>query len=209
MAGKLGRQGYDWGKLKTRIHNDRYQPEKLAKKHGIRYPTVCERSSKEGWVAARKKHIQKTCAKACAKISAKQANELAKELKAVNKLSAVIAKMLDDDEQFNRHIIQTRYKDGDREIWNAEEKVFEKMDTGAIKDAAQTLKLIEGMKRSMENILTMEQKNKIENDNRKLAIEEERLELETQRNNQGTAGDNEQYGVVMLAPILEEDDDDA
>ena len=83
------------------------------------------------------------------------------------------------------------------------------MDTGAIKDAAQTLKLIEGMKRSMENILTMEQKNKIENDNRKLAIEEERLELEKQRNNQGTAGDNEQYGVVMLAPILEEDDDDA
>ena len=209
MAGKLGRQGYDWGKLKTEYITTDISLKKLAKKHGIRYPTVCERSSKEGWVAARKKHIQKTCAKACAKISAKQANELAKELKAVNKLSAVIAKMLDDDEQFNRHINQTRYKDGDREIWNAEEKVFEKMDTWAIKDAAQTLKLIEGMKRSMENILTMEQKNKIENDNRKLAIEEERLELEKQRNNQGTSGDNEQYGVVMLAPILEEDDDDA
>ena len=181
MAGKIGRQGYDWGKLKTEYVTTDISLKKLAKKHEIRYPTVCERSSKEGWVAARKEHIQKTCAKACAKISTRQADELAKELKAVNKLSSVITKMLEDDEQFNRHIIQTRKKTGKEEVWSAEEKVFMKMDTGSIKDVAHTLKLIEGMKRSMENILTMDQKKKIENDNRKLVIEEERFEGEKQK----------------------------
>lgn len=67
------------------------------------------------------------------------------------------------------------------EVWDAKEKLFDKLDTGAMKDMAQALKLIEGMKRSMENILTMEQKNKIEHDKRKLAIEEQRLELEKRK----------------------------
>ena len=67
------------------------------------------------------------------------------------------------------------------EVWDAKEKLFDKLDTGAIKDMAQALKLIEGMKRSMENILTMEQKNRIEHDKRKLAIEEQRLELEKRK----------------------------
>ena len=181
MAEKKGRQGYDWGKLKTEYVTSDISLKKLAEKHGIRYPTVCERSSKEGWVAARKAHIQKTCAKACAKIADKQANELAKELRAVNKLWSVITGALEDEQQFNRHIVQTRLKDGDKEVWDAKEKLFDKLDTGAIKDMAQALKLIEGMKRSMENILTMEQKNRIEHDKRKLAIEEERLELEKRK----------------------------
>lgn len=42
----------------------------------------------------------------------------------------------------------------------------------------------------------------------KLAIEKERLELEKQRNNVAS-GNEDQYGVVVLAPILEEGDDNA
>ena len=51
-------------------------------------------------------------------------------------------------------------------------------------------------------------KEKMAIEREKLAIEKERLELEKQRNNVAS-GDEDQYGVVVLAPILEEGDDNA
>ena len=49
-------------------------------------------------------------------------------------------------------------------------------------------------------------KEKLAIEREKLAIERERLELEKQRNNI-SSGDEDTCGVVVLAPILEEDDD--
>lgn len=51
-------------------------------------------------------------------------------------------------------------------------------------------------------------KEKMAIEREKLAIEKERLELEKQRNNI-SSGDEDTCGVVVLAPILEEGDDDA
>lgn len=49
-------------------------------------------------------------------------------------------------------------------------------------------------------------KERLEIEREKLAIERERLELEKQRNSI-SSGDEDTCGVVVLAPILEEDDD--
>ncbi|MDO4486043.1 MAG: hypothetical protein Q4C46_05535 [Bacillota bacterium] len=207
MAGKPnGGERYDWTKLKTEYVTTRLSLKELAEKHGIRYRTVADRSRKEGWVADRKEYLEKVTQKAVSKAATKQSNALAKELSAANAISELIISALRDPEQFQRHLVQMREKEGKEESWWVEEKVFNKFDMKSLKDAAQALKLVEEMKRSMDNILTMEQKNREEREKRKLDIEERRLALEESKQNIGS-GDDEQHGVVILSEILEDEDE--
>lgn len=191
MAGKPnGGERYDWQKLKTEYVTTRLSLKELAEKHGIRYRTVADRSRKEGWVEARKEYLDEVTQRAVSKAATKQSNALAKELAAANTISNLIISALGDPYQFQRHLVQMREKVGKDENWWVEEKVFDKFDMKSLKDAAQALKLVEEMKRSMDNILTMEQKNREEREKRKLGIEERRLELEEKKADSSVTNEN-------------------
>ena len=169
---------HDWTKLKTEYVTSDISLRKLAEKYGIRRATVEQHSKDEGWVAARKKHVASVGAKASAKIATKQANALAKELAIADKISNVLQKALDDAEQFNRYVVETRTQSGDAMIQETEERVFQKVDMRALKDAASALKMVEEMKRSMANIMKPEQINREKREARKLELEEERLNIQ-------------------------------
>lgn len=169
---------HDWTKLKTEYVTSDISLRKLAEKYGIRQQTVFKKSKEQGWVEARKKHVAKVGAKAVTKIANQQANELAKELAIADKISNVLQKALDDAEQFNRYVVETRTQLGDAMIQETEERVFQKVDMRALKDAASALKMVEEMKRSMANIMKPEQINREKREARKLELEEERLNIQ-------------------------------
>lgn len=175
---KDGYQRYDWNKLKTEYVTTDISLRKLAEKHGIAKQTVFARSKEQGWVEAKKKHSARVSAKAIAKAETKQANALAKELDIADKISSVLQKALNDADQFNRYIVESTTKMDGTEIRIAEEKVFQKVDMKALKDAATALEMVERMKRSMQNILKAEQLNRERREQRKLELEEERLKMQ-------------------------------
>lgn len=178
---KNGRQNYDWNAIKIEYITTKISLTDLAIKHGIRKRTVYDKSAKEGWVADKKAHFKRVAEKAANKVATKQANQLAKEARIAERISDVLDKALEDTLQFNRHLVDTRTKMGGTEIQTTEEKVYDKVDLRALKDAAQTLKLVEEMKRSLYNIQKMDEINKERREQRKLEMDEEKLKMDQEK----------------------------
>lgn len=201
---KNGRQNYDWIKIKADYVSD---PEsslhKIAVKYGIRERTVIDKSRAEGWFATKKKNMQVLSDKVTDKVTARKANALAKEIAIADKISSRILKAMEDEDQFNRYIVNETVSDENTSMSTSNEKIFAKVDMRALKDAAQTLKLIEDMKRSMLNIQKAEQLNRERREERRLEMEEERLKIEQQKANLST-GDEDDFGVMILPEVLDE-----
>lgn len=195
IAGEKGK--YDWNALKIEYVTGRISVERMSKKYNIPLPTIKQRATKDKWSAAKKRHYDSVVRKTSEKLASRQANKLAKELSIADKMADVLKAALDDAEQFRRHIVQTR----NGEIWDASERVFDKYDMKAFKDAVSALKTIEELKRSIDGILTVQEKERMEVERRRLALEEQKAGA--------GGGDDADTGVIMLAPVLSEDEDDA
>lgn len=187
----------DWVAIKTEYITTRISYTKLSEKYGINASVIMTRAAKEKWVDAKKKNHNKTVEKAIRKASAKQVNVLAKELMLADKLSDVLNRALKDADQFNRYVVTEGCGMGESEV---SEKIFDKIDMKALRDAAATLKIIEDMKRSMNNILTEPEKQKMEIEREKLAMEKAKIV--------GLDDEDDNTGVVVLAEILEEEEDE-
>ncbi|MGF6376859.1 transposase-like protein [Clostridiales Family XIII bacterium PM5-7] len=182
----------DYSKLKIEYIAGDISYAKLAKKHGIAVATLSKKASKEGWHKDKVRHNQNVVEKAVRKAENEQAKVFAKELVTVGKINAVLDKALEDVMQFNKYIVQKKEKystptrhDGkllDERQWS-EVETFDKIDTKALKEVAETLKLVEQMKRSMQGILSIDQQKSLE-------MQAQRLELEKRRVDQGET-DNE------------------
>lgn len=194
MAGDTAHKGLNWDAITFEYISTKISYRDIAKKYGVSGKMVSDAAKRYDWQKKRKAHRDKTLNKALDKAATKEANLLAKEIKIADKISDVLNKALSDAQQFNRYLINESLGDG---ISETSEKVFNKIDMRALKDAAQTLKLVEDMKRSMLGILTVQQKEAID-------INRERLALDKAKS--GTNDDDEETGVVMLAPVLPEDD---
>ena len=206
--GKNTGEVYDWHAIRTEYITSRISVKDLAKKHGIRLATVSKRSSEEGWVALRKLFIEKTIHKTIEKESTKAANKLSKELKVADKISDVLEQALNDAEQFRRHIVQDKWvdEDGGMSIVTTE-RVFEKYDMRSLQQAMSALKMVEDMKRSILKIQTMTELNRQKNEERKLEMDERRLQLEELKAGRGTE-EGDSGGVVLLSDIKEDDDEE-
>ena len=212
---KTGRQNYDWIAIKYEYVTDpRMTLRKIAEKYGINYKTVALRSKADDWFATRKKHQSNVVSKAAAKTETPQANELVKENEYLQLMKGHVGRMLQDDMQFQRHLIETRVIDEDGSmIVSPEEKIFNKFDSRSMKDSMQILKMMEDMTRSLKNIQKAEsiQKQQLDRERfefekemacEKLKLEKERIALERERNalrsqNMG-ADDETKYGVVLI-----------
>lgn len=196
---------YDWLSLKMEYVSGNISVQRLGEKHGIPYSTMKHQADKGKWVAAKKKHRDSVGKKAAEKLVSRAANKLAKEYAIADKLANVLKAALEDEEQFQRHIIQTKEKNGKRERWDAEERVFNKYDMKALSDAAKTLKVVEDVKRSIGGILTVQEQSKLDIERRKMALEESKAAREQ-------AGDNELFKITAdpfaeMDKAAEEDED--
>ena len=194
---KMGRQNYDWDAIKLDyISNPKSSQKYISEKYGIRLATVSEKCSKDNWVEAKKKHLEKVSTKASEKASTKQADTLARLAVVADKLAGVLEKAVDDEQQFNRHIVMESASDGTTSMSTMVEKQFDKIDNRALKDTIQSLKMLEDIQRSLKNIQSAERLNKERREDERLRIERERFEFEKSKYNDSQTTDNDIKVVI-------------
>jgi len=186
----------DWDKIKAEYITTKISQRKLAEKYGISVSALAARSSAEKWVELKEQFRNKTIAKTIEKTSTKRANRLQKLIDNTERAIEVASKALDDSKQFNRYIVEKREKyafptpsgeDGDLDEtaliserqW-AEEQIFQKIDTKALKDVTAVLKDLTALMRDLYGLPTQaEQKAqeiaaaRLELDRKKAAIEDD------------------------------------
>ena len=102
--------------------------------------------------------------KAVTKSCDKRANELSKVLDSAFKIKDTINNAVSDPDQFNRYIVQ--YGTGKGEF-DSEERLYQKVDTRAIREMTQALRAVEDLIRSLNGMPT--------------AAEEQRLRIEREK----------------------------
>lgn len=172
----MGEKQFDWAAMQTEYITGEISQRKLAEKYGISLATLSRIARKEKWAEKKKRYAVEVVEKAVRKHANKKANELAKELAAADKISDVIVQSLNDPEQFQRWIVNEGLGDGASET---SEKVFDKVDMRALKDAAATLKIIENMKRSISGLLTIQERQAMDIAERRMQLDEKKADADT------------------------------
>ena len=171
----MAQRRIDWDKIKTEYVTTDISQTKLIKKYKLSKGDVNRHSVQDGWVEARKVYREKTVAKAVEKTANKKASELAGVLSSAYKIRDTIEKAVDDPYQFNRFLVTKGSKGGEFETT---EEVMEKVDTKAIREMTQALKAIEGLIRSLNNIPTPAEQQRLDIERQKFELEKEKWERE-------------------------------
>ena len=212
---KMGRQNYDWGDMKAEYISDPQSSlRKIAEKYGVNRSAVGNKAKAENWFATKTEHQSRIVDETVTEVGLKHKDALKQELESVMNISDRISSVLKEDPaQFNRYVTQTEKP----EILTSgkvsrvgvykyvEERILQKVDTKAVKDMVQSLKMIEDMKRSMLEIQTANERQKLEIERERLELEKERIALERERNalRSGNVGDDdERYGVVIMPEVI-------
>ena len=186
----------DWIKIKSEYVTTNASYRDLAKKYGVAYTTIANYGRKDEWAKAKAKYKIEATSKIINRCMNKEikneTDKLQRMRESADKLSEMINKSLNDAEQFNRHIVQTKKKDGSIEEWDTEERIYKKLDTRAIKDMTSAMKDLTSMLRNVYDLQTIQeiQSHKLAQD--KLALDREKASL--------FDDDEDDTGVVMLAP---------
>lgn len=167
----MSRRKFDWEKIKTEYVTTDINLRDLAKKNGVSMNTISKYCKKEGWVKAREDYCAKVSKKAVQKSCDKRANELSKVLDSSMLIRDRIYEAMNDPQQFNRYLVTRGRKGGEFETV---EEVHEKVDTKAIREMTQALKAVEDLIRSLNNIPTRAEEQR-------LKLERERFELEKEK----------------------------
>ena len=194
---------HDWAAIKHEYVTD---PDaslrKIAKKYGVSLNAIAKKSKAEDWFATRKKTQTRIVTKGITKTVNRMANELSKESDFLDRMKGHMDRMLKDDLQYQRHLVENKTfgEDGSMVI-TTEEKLYNKFDSSAMKDSMQILQMRESMTRSLYNIQKAEALERQQIERERLEIERERLALERERNALKTGNmenDSTRYGVVLI-----------
>ena len=199
---------HDWAAIKHEYVTD---PDaslrKIAKKYGVSLNAIAKKSKAEDWFVTRKKTQTKIVTKGITKTVNKMADELSKESDFLERMKGHMDRMLQDDMQYQRHLVETKTFDEDGGMTIAtEERLYNKYDSKAMKDSMQILQMMESMTRSLYNIQKAEALERQQIERERLELEKERLALERERNalrsqNMGADADMN-YGVVLMPEVL-------
>lgn len=133
----------NWEKIKTEYITGDISQKKIAKKYGVPFGTLQSRAQSQHWFDARKKHQEKVISKSLRKAEEKQVRIATKELTLLDKIEQHLDRAISDVDQFNRYIVTEQVGHG---MTETSEQMYSKADMKALKDAMQTLAMIEKMK---------------------------------------------------------------
>lgn len=200
-------KGFDWKAIKTEYITTETSQKKLADKYGVSARHLSRMSVEEGWVEQRRQFVEKTVAKSVSKACERDSDRLAKLMDTTGKAVDVVTKAFEDANQFNRYIVERKERyaepqleesgDGDvtaiQERQWAEEQMFRKVDTKALRDLTAVLKDLTALMRDFYNIPTPAQAEA-------QRIAAERLEMDRKK---AEAGNGAEEVRVVLAGELE------
>lgn len=199
-----------WEKAKRRYILTDLTIEQIAEEMGLSVNTLRKKSSKEKWKDQRtkqgKKRTRKALEKAVDRASTKSAAALnygmEEELDLAKQIMRYIKRTLQDEQQFNRHIVQhkgEKFQGGVLYSQWIEEQELSKVDTKAINELAKALETVEGIHRRTSKQLTRLEEEKLKLERERLELEKERLKIA-----QGLrvgAGEEEQLGIVLMPDV--------
>lgn len=181
----------DWDAIKTEYVTTNISQRALIEKYKVNNVDLAKHSKNEKWVEERKKYKAKVTSKAIAKSCNKRANELAGILDAAFNIRDTIVGATKDPVQFNRYLVQY----GSGKDYDTEERIYDKVDTKAIREMTLALKAVEDLIRSIGNIPT-------EAEMQRLRIEKEKWEREKAEANK--TENNDHLGVILIPEIEEQ-----
>ena len=197
-------QNYDWGKIMVDYVTDpKSSIKKISKKYEIREATVSAKCSEGKWFAAKKKYQQDSIAKALEKASTKNGDRLASILTVTDRLTAQLEKALDDPEQLYRQFVPETMSAGGGMISTYTDKVSQKLDTKAMKDLLQSVKMIEDLNRSLASMQRITEHNRERREDERLKLEKEKFESEKGKYSSG-ADEGSDCGIVILPEVQDE-----
>lgn len=163
----------DWDALKTEYVTTEISLSKLAEKHGVTKGALGMRCSKEKWVDERKRYKNGVITKTLQKHQEQDVKRLCKLMDATEKLIDISLRAINDDQQYQRYIVTEGCGDGYSE---ASEKVFQKVDTKALKDTVSVLKDLTSMVRDFYDLPTAAQREQRDINLARLRMDEKKAE---------------------------------
>ena len=181
----------NWDALKTLYVTTQLSLNDIAKREGIAPHTVQKRSKKDGWVAARTAYRVQTVARAVDRASDNEVDRLEKIIKAANSMAAVIERVYDDPEQFQRHVVVDTVTgdDGGKDMMTVE-KQFRAVNTKAVRDMTAAIKDMTLVLRNLHNLPTQ-----AEAEAQRIAAE--RLKLEQRKVDAAEAANQVDKSIVV------------
>jgi len=141
----------DWNGIRCEYVTGAMSYKALAKKHRIQPNTLSKRGKEEGWPEQRRKFRDDVAARAIEGAADKEAARLANVIKSADAMGEVMARIFEDADQFHRHIVI----DG---RGASEERMFDKIDTRAIRDLTGAMKDMTFVLRNLHNLPTQAEK---------------------------------------------------
>lgn len=172
----------DWTALEAEYITTKTSYKKLAEKYSISSRTITDYAKKHNWVEKRKQYCADVVAKVVAFSSQQDVSKLNSLIKSADTMAKIIDKVVTDDKQFQRHLVQIKGKKlSENEDappfliteW-CEEQIFEKADTKAIRDIVASLKDLTAVVRNLNNLPTQAEAEA-------QSLAKERFELERQK----------------------------
>ena len=181
----------NWTKIRNEYITGKLSIKALAEKHGVPYKTLSGISVQQSWTKKRKAHREKVAARALEKAEEKQANELAALMESTDSLIGAITSALRDPQQLHRHIVSIGCGA------EVEERIYDKVDTKAVRDLTAALKDLAQLQREFYNLPTPAQAEA-------QRIAAERLELERRKVEAAAGGvdEDDETGVVLIPEVL-------
>lgn len=196
-----------WMKIKIEYVTTSISLRSIADKYDIPFPTIRDRAKREMWSnekgKAKTSIEHKTLQKVIERTSQKLAVTLQKELDAANLINEWVLKALEDNKQFNRHLVQIKEKrkglndEGNFEAVETEEveeKQFAKIDSKALKDMAEALTKSTILKKKILGILDPEVRERLD-------MEREKLQLDKLKAGVDEEDEEKQTGIVYLPSV--------
>ena len=141
----------NWQRIKVAYVTGQMSYKDLARKHKLQPNAVSRKGREEEWPRLRKEYREKAAAKAIANENVNEAERLSKLIQAEDAMEDVVLKLFTDAQQFYRHIVI----DGKG---HSEERIFDKVDTRAIRDLTGALKDLTYVRRNLNNLPTQAEK---------------------------------------------------
>lgn len=133
-----------WDEMKNEFITTRISFRKLAEKYDIAHSAISKRAARESWAEKRAQFVAEVETQLIKKNAKNRAKQIDRLMTAASRVLDHALDALDDHEQFNRHIVSEGKGEG---VSVTEERVFEKMDTKAMKEVTSVIKDLAGLMR--------------------------------------------------------------
>lgn len=176
----------DWDAIRNDYIAGNESPKECARRHGVNYRTLGNHLYRERWndqrAAYRGAVVDKAVETAKNCTAYRVASELTVLSHVVDALERELKKALEDGEQLHRYLVQTttRHKDGTTET-AYRDITSDKVDTRALRDITDSVKMLEALKRSLHGLETAQERHRKQIERERLELERERLQIEKER----------------------------